>query len=182
MKLLFLIIPLLGMLGNHSHAQRYRLASCEVSFYSEAPLENIEAVTVDAQSAFDSSSGEVAFLIPIRGFQFEKALMQEHFNENYLESEKYPNATFEGELEGFQPDISEEQTVTAKGKLTIHGVTREVEVPGTIQPANGNWEMQATFPISVADYKIKIPKVVFYNIAETVDVTVQFTYQPDAQP
>jgi len=163
-------------------AQRYQLEESEISFYSDAPLEDIQAETTEAQSLFDAGSGEVAFRVPIQSFQFEKALMQEHFNENYLESDKYPNATFEGTLKGFDPNHAGEQSVTASGKMTIHGVTHSIEVPGTIQPQGEGWEMQATFPITVADYKIKIPKVVFYNIAEVVDVTVHFTYRPYAQP
>jgi polyisoprenoid-binding protein YceI len=163
-------------------AQRYQLEASTISFYSEAPLEDIEAETNEAQSLFDAGSGEVAFRVPIQSFQFEKALMQEHFNENYLESDKYPNATFEGTLQGFDPDQTGEQSVTASGKMAIHGVTHAIEVPGTIQSQGEGWEMQATFPITIADYKIKIPKVVFYNIAEVVEVTVHFTYGPHAQP
>ena len=163
-------------------SQRYQLASSQVSFYSSAPLEDIEAETAEAKSIFNAATGEVAFVIPIKSFEFDKALMQEHFNENYLESDKYPNASFEGELEGFDENQSGSQTVTAQGQMTIHGVTQSLEVEGTIQPQAGGWEMEAIFPIKMADYKIKIPKVVFYNIAEVVDVTVHFTYQADAQP
>nr|WKN36588.1 YceI family protein [Tunicatimonas sp. TK19036] len=182
MRVLLSILVLFALCISNSHAQRYQLASSEVSFFSEAPLENIEAVNTKARSVFDASKGEVAFMIPISGFQFEKALMQEHFNENYLESDKYPNATFEGQFQDFDPDNSAEQEVTAEGKLTIHGVTHTVEIPGTIQKGADGWDMEATFPITITDYKIKIPKVVFYNIAEVVDVTVHFIYQTDAQP
>ena len=164
------------------YPQRYQLASSQVSFYSSAPLEDIEAKTTEAKSIFDASTGEIAFIIPIKSFTFEKALMQEHFNENYLESDKYPNATFTGTLQGFDANQSGAQTITAQGQMTIHGITQSLEVEGTIQPKNEGWEMQATFPVEVADYRIKIPKVVFYNIAEVVDVTVHFTYQADAQP
>ncbi|MGD1890642.1 MAG: YceI family protein [Cyclobacteriaceae bacterium] len=181
MKLhLFLLIGLLSSFVGS--AQRYQMAKSEISFYSDAPLEDIQAETTEVQSLFNASSGEVAFRVPIQSFQFEKALMQEHFNENYLESDKYPNATFEGQLKGFDLTQVGEQLVTASGKMTIHGVTQSVEVPGTIGSQGEGWEMQATFPIRVADYKIKIPKVVFYNIAEVVDVTVHFTYRPHAQP
>ena len=177
------LVLLLGLLISVSGlAQRYQLASSQVSFSSSAPLEDIEAKSTEAKSIFNAETGEVAFVIPIKSFEFDKALMQEHFNENYLESEQYPNATFEGELEGFDADQSGAQTVTAQGQMTIHGVTQSLEVEGTIQPQAGGWEMEAIFPIKMADYKIKIPKVVFYNIAEVVDVTVHFTYQADAQP
>lgn len=181
MKTLFFVLlyTTASLIG---YSQRYQLETSEISFYSDAPLEDIEAETTEAQSIFDASNGEIAFRVPIQSFQFKKSLMQEHFNENYLESDKYPHATFEGKLQGFSAEKTGSQSVTAAGKMTIHGVTQPIEVEGTIQPEGEGWEMKATFPITVADYKIKIPKVVFYNIAEVVDVTVHFTYRPYAQP
>lgn len=163
-----------------AHAQKYRLSSSEVSFFSDAPMEDIEAYNKDTKSIFDAGTGEIAFVVPIKGFEFEKSLMQEHFNENYLESDKYPDAKFEGKLQGYEAGKSK-QEVTARGKLTIHGVTHEVEVPGTIITNGSGMEMKATFPIKVADYDIDIPKIVFYNIAEEVEVRVNFQYQPYAQ-
>mgnify|MGYP002396541619 CR=1 FL=1 len=85
-------------------AQKYRLSSSEVSFFSEAPMENIEAFSEETKSIFDEANGEIAFILPIKSFSFEKSLMQEHFNENYLESDKYPNARFEGRLVDYDPD------------------------------------------------------------------------------
>jgi polyisoprenoid-binding protein YceI len=163
-----------------AQAQKYRLSSSEVSFFSDAPMEDIEAYNKDAKSIFDAESGEIAFVVPIKSFEFEKSLMQEHFNENYLESDKYPDAKFEGKLQGYEAGKAE-QEVTARGKLTIHGVTHDVEVPGSVKENGSGLEMQAVFPIKVADYDIDIPKIVFYNIAEEVEVSVHFQYQPYAQ-
>lgn len=176
--LLHLIILSLLLAYTQAEAQRYRLSSSEISFYSSAPMEDIEAHNQQAQSIFDASSGEIAFVVPIKGFQFKKSLMQEHFNENYMESEKFPHAKFEGKLVGFQADASGTQQVTAEGKLTIHGVTHPVKIPGEITMSEGQAQMRAKFPIKLEDWKIEIPKVVFYNIAEIVDVTVNFTYEP----
>ena len=175
------ILLTLGLLswGEMAFAQRYRLASSQVSFFSEAPMENIAARTEKAQSLFDPTSAEIAFVIPIRSFQFKKSLMQKHFNENYLESEQYPNASFEGKLSNFSAASTEAQTVTARGKFTIHGVTHDVDIPGEVLMRGDSLLMQAAFPIKLEDYDIKIPKVVFYNIAEVVDVNVQFSYLPD---
>lgn len=182
MKNFLLLILTLGLASLPGVGQRYQLASSEVSFYSEAPLEDIEAVNTQARSVFDASAGEIAFIIPIREFEFEKSLMQEHFNENYLESDQYPNATFEGTLTGFQKELNSQQSVTAKGQLTIHGVTHSVEIPGTIHQLNDHWMMDAKFPVKLEDYNIKIPKVVFLNIAEEVDVTVHFNYTANEKP
>lgn len=171
-----LILPLL-LAYTQAEAQRYRLSSSEISFYSSAPVEDIEAHNKQAQSIFDASNGEIAFVVPIKGFQFEKSLMQEHFNENYMESDKYPHAKFEGQLKGFQADVASTQQVTAEGKLTIHGVTHQVKIPGEVTMGGQRIQMYAKFPIKLEDFNIEIPKVVFYNIAEVVDVTVNFTYE-----
>lgn len=164
-----------------AEAQRYRLSSSEISFYSSAPLEDIAAHNTQAQSIFDISTGEIAFVVPIKGFQFRKSLMQEHFNENFMESDQYPHASFEGKLVGFEANNSSTQQVTAEGKLTIHGMTHDVKIPGEVKVGNGQIQMNAKFPVKVADYEIEIPKVVFYNIAEVVDVTVKFNYEPYQQ-
>lgn len=167
----------LTILHMESYAQKYTSSSSYVRFYSEAPVENIEAINEKAQSAIDLHTNEVVFSVPIRGFQFEKSLMQEHFNDNYMESEQYPRATFRGKIEGFEPGRAVPQEVQARGTMTIHGVQRVMQARGTMSFADGTIVLHSEFPIAVADYNIKIPKVVFYNIAEVVDVTVEFTYE-----
>jgi polyisoprenoid-binding protein YceI len=109
---------------------------------------------------------------------FAKSLMQEHFNEKYMESEKFPKATFQGKLTGFDLTKSGSQEVRAQGKLTIHGVTRDIDVPGTIEVAGKKITMKSKFMVKVADYDITIPQLLFQNIAEQVEVTVDFTYKP----
>ncbi len=160
-------------------AQKYISNSSSVRFFSEAPVENIEATNNGGRSAFDLATGEVVFSIPIKSFTFEKPLMQEHFNENYLESDKYPNALFTGKIHGFEQDTGSWQEATAIGKMTIHGVARDVTYEGKIKIEPNSMEIEAIFPVQLKDYKIKIPKVVFYNIAEIVEVTVKFSYDRD---
>ncbi len=179
MKYSFILtILLVTFFCSEVQAQKYRLSSSEVSFFSEAPMENIEAFSEETKSIFDESSGEIAFIVPIKSFIFDKSLMQEHFNENYLESDKYPNARFEGKLVHYDPDKEGEQQVRAKGTLTIHGVSQPVDVPGTVIRDSSGIGMEANFPVKVADYDIEIPKIVFYNIAEEVEVRVKLQYQP----
>lgn len=158
-------------------AQKYELTSSEVSFFSEAPLENIEAHNTQTTSLFNVASGEIAFVVPIKGFQFKKSLMQEHFNENYMESDKYPNGTFKGKVSGYDPEKSGKQTAVAVGDLTIHGVTQKVRIEGTLQFQPGKAIMNAKFPVKLTDHDIEIPTVVFFNIAEVVEVTVQLEYE-----
>lgn len=167
---LLLTIPWEGV------AQKFKSDSSYVHFYSDAPMEDIEAINMEGQSALDLETGEIVFSIPIKSFEFEKSLMQEHFNENYLESDKYPKATFTGKLTGFSKSIKVNQKATAAGTMTIHGVAQQISVEGKLMVNDEIAEIECRFPIKLEDYKIKIPKVVFYNIAEVVDVTINFKY------
>ena len=171
---LSLLLPLF-LYAERANGQKYISDYNQVSFYSEAPMEKIEARSFKAKSVLDAESGEVVFTVPIKTFEFEKSMMQEHFNENYLESDKYPKAKFKGKIIGFQKKAGKQQ-VSAQGELEIHGVSRQVTVPGEIDFSSNEIKIRATFPVSVADYKIKIPKMVASKIAEVVDVTIDFTY------
>ncbi|MTI23049.1 YceI family protein [Fulvivirga sp. RKSG066] len=157
-------------------AQKYKSSSSTITFFSEAPLENIDATTSEASSIFDESTSEIVFSVPINTFEFDKSLMQEHFNENYLESEKYPKATFSGKIYGYDHTSTGQQQVTAKGEMTIHGETQQVEITGTLQKSD-QIEINSKFMVTLEDYKIKIPKVLWKNIAEEVEVTVNFIYE-----
>jgi polyisoprenoid-binding protein YceI len=171
-------LMILLFLSSKSLAQKYKSISSSVHFFSDAPMEDIEATNLDGQSAIDLSTGEIVFSIPIKSFEFEKSLMQEHFNENYLESDKYPTATFQGKVIGFNKDAGGWQKAKAKGSMNIHGVQNELSEEGEVRIEEGSIEVKSKFLITLEDYKIKIPKVVFYNIAEVVEVTITFTYEP----
>ncbi|GJM30894.1 MAG: hypothetical protein DHS20C17_35290 [Cyclobacteriaceae bacterium] len=158
-------------------AQKYISYESKVSFFSEAPLENIEAVNSSASSILNLENGEIVFSVPIRGFEFRKSLMQTHFNENYMESEIYPKSTFKGKVSGFRPEPGK-YSATAVGELAIHGVTRKVEITGNIEIGPNELTLLAKFPVKLEDHNIKIPKLLFSNIAETVEVTIEFNYRP----
>ena len=149
----------------------------KVRFYSEAPVENIEATTNQALGVLDTMTNKVAVSILMKGFHFEKALMEEHFNENYVESDKYPKATFTGTIMD-EVDLGQPGTVEAKvqGEMTIHGVTNPVEAVIKFVITEEKMTATTTFMIKVADYKIKIPTVVVNNIAEEVEVTANFNF------
>ena len=177
----FLIVAFLltnGMVQNVL-GQKYIGRNGYVRFFSEAPLEDIEAINQSGLSIFDTSSGEIAFTIPIDQFEFEKKLMQQHFNENYLESEKYPNSTFKGTIIGFSDaKVEGKQNLKAIGEITIHGITKEIVVMGTGNIRDYHIFLEAKFPVALKDFQIKIPRVVLYNIAEVVEVTIRFEYIP----
>ncbi|RAW01232.1 YceI family protein [Pseudochryseolinea flava] len=161
-----------------AHAQKYVSEKSFVSFFSDALLEDITADNKKASSIINTATNDIAFSIPIKEFQFAKSLMQEHFNEKYMESDKYPKSTFQGKLNGFDMKSTSVQNVKATGKLTIHGVTKDVEIPGTIEVKDSKIYVKSKFIVKVADYKVEIPTVVFQNIAEQVEVTVDFVYKP----
>ena len=149
------------------NAQQYLTKEAEISFFSEAPIEDISAKNDKVSAVYDAETKQLVFQLNISDFIFPKSLMQEHFNENYLESEKFPKASFSGNV-GELNKIS-----IATGTLRIHGESNEVEVKGSLVKSNDSVMIDATFTIQLKDYNIKIPKIVMYNIAEKIEVTIK---------
>ena len=179
-QLRFLVFVSVLFFANSIHAQKYFTRTGNIVFSSDAAMEKIEASNQKATSVLDAATGKMEFAVLIKAFQFEKALMQEHFNENYMESDKYPKAKFKGGI----VDVSKVDflkdgiyPVNVKGNLTIHGETNEVETDGTIVMKDGKISATSTFEVAVADYKIEIPKVVRDNIAKIVSITVNIDYE-----
>lgn len=166
---------------NAAFAQKYFTKTATISFYSETPVEDIEATTHQAMSLINAENGEMVFKMQIKTFQFEKALMQEHFNEKYLESDKYPDASFKGQIADIgSVNFGKDGVYTVKvtGALTIHGVTKDVTTDASITVKGGKVTGEAVFPVTVADYKIDIPGAVKDNIAKVVEVRVKANYDP----
>jgi polyisoprenoid-binding protein YceI len=151
--------------------------AAKVRFYSEAALENIEATTSQALGVLDLDQSKVAVSILMKSFNFEKALMQEHFNENYVESDKYPKATFSGTFDN-PVDFTKkgESTVQVSGSMTIHGETQPVTATVLLKISEGSISASTKFILKVEGFKIKVPKVVINNIAEEVEVTASFQF------
>lgn len=153
----------------------------KISFYSKAPLEEIEGKNKTVTAVLDSKSGALQFAVQMKGFEFEKQLMQQHFNENYVESNKYPNAEFKGAITN-NSDInySKDGTYTAKvkGKLTIHGVTKDVESTGTLKINGGKIDANSVFNVLISDYNIKIPAIVKDKVSNTIKITVDCGLEP----
>jgi len=160
---------------------RYFTKTGHIDFFSSTPVEDIKASNEQVTSFLDIKTGEMVFSVLIRSFQFEKALMQEHFNENYLESAKFPKASFTGNVvdpEKVSWDKSGEYPVKVKGRLTIHGVTKEVEADGTLIVETGKITGKSKFIVKPEDYEIKIPQVVRNNIAKEIQVNILMYYTP----
>lgn len=168
-------IMLVCLLVGQVSAQKFITKSGFIKFYSETPMETIEADNKTVNSAYDHKSGMIVFKVLIKSFHFEKALMQEHFNENYMESDEFPSATFKGSvINNSEIDLAKqgEVEVELKGMLSIHGVKKEIETKGIMNIKEASIHATAKFDIKPADYDIKIPGAVVKNIAETIEVTV----------
>lgn len=174
----FLLWLLLLVLTFPVTGQKYVLEKSAITFFSDAVIEDITATNRKVGSILNMQTFEIVFSVPINEFQFRKKLMQEHFNEKYLETEKFPKSTFSGTITGLNLTVQGVQSVSASGKLTIHGVTTPVVIPGTAEVQAGKLFLKSTFIIKLADYNITIPQLMWQNIAEQVEVTVDFTYKP----
>jgi polyisoprenoid-binding protein YceI len=152
-----------------------------VSFFSEAPLYNIEAHNHQVTSIINIANGEIVFSGLMKGFEFEKALMQEHFNESYAESDKFPKTKFSGQIEDYEKinlKNNGSHDVTVKGELTIHGVSKPYSVKGLISREGNSINATAKFDVNVEEHGIKIPAGKINNIAKIVEITVDLKYQP----
>jgi polyisoprenoid-binding protein YceI len=156
----------------------YKTTAGSISFYSETPMENIDAHTKSMVSAINPANKQVAAVIMVNTFQFKNSLMQEHFNEKYLETEKYPKATFSGVINE-NIDLMKPGTynVTVTGKLTIHGVEQNRTIKGVITIDNSlKLNLTSDFDVKLVDHKIEVPKLVFKKIAETIAVKLSGEY------
>ena len=172
------IFCLLLCAGNtlYGYSQLYTGKSYEVSFFSDGPIEDISAVSKSAQAMMNTAKNTIALKVTIKGFHFEKQLMEEHFNEKYMESDKYPYAEFSGTIKD-SVDYKKDGVykVTVLGKLKMHGVEKERTIPGTITVKGGVITVDAKFDVALKDHNIEIPTLVAQNIAEVVAVTVKLT-------
>ncbi len=170
---------MLSLVSLTMSAQQYVDKKGIVHFFSAATVENIEATTHSAVCALNTTTKRVVAKIPVTSFTFKDKLMQEHFNENYLESDKYPYASLDGVIaENIDFTKDGVYDVTIKGTFDIHNVKVPKEVKGKLTIANGvPVSATAKFDIKLADHNIKIPSLLGSNIAESEAVDAQFTYE-----
>ena len=150
--------------------------NAKVSFFSSTPIEDIKAASDKGSAVFIIKTRDLAFQVPIKSFQFSKGLMQEHFNENYMESDKYPIARFRGKINQ-DIDLSKdgEYPVTASGLLFIHGVEKQRTLNGKIKVMGNKIVMLSNFDVACVDHNIRIPKLVITKVAEIINVNVNAT-------
>ncbi len=180
MKVLTLIC-LLFVFANGQAQKRIFTKNGTISFSAGTSVEDIDGVNKSVTSVVDITTGQIEFAALMKGFEFKRALMQEHFNENYVESEKYPKAVFKGQIVdvasvNFAQDGS--YPVKVKGQLDMHGVKKDVEVTATFVVRGGAISGEAEFSILMADYNIAIPGAVADKISPTVKIHTLCAYKP----
>ncbi len=174
--LAFIMLPL-GMMAQGKYFTR----EGKIYFYSKASNEEIAATNKKVTSVVDAATGQLEFSVLMKAFEFEKALMQEHFNENYVESDKFPKATFKGIINN-NSDVKwttdGNYPVKISGKLTIHGVTQDITADGTIDVKGTKVVANSIFSVLLKDYNIEIPKLVKDKVSESLKITVDMNYDP----
>lgn len=177
-KLLFTLICFLALWQSVS-GQTYTSKNIKVNIFSSTPIEDIKAVSYTGVAVLATQKQEITLQVVIKSLEFDKKLMQEHFNENYMESDKYPVAKFKGIIE---PKIDwtkdGEYNVTVKGMLLVHGVEKARTISGKVIIKNKVASINSTFNVACAEHQIKIPSLMFTKIAEVIQVKVQGNLNP----
>ena len=160
---------------------RYFTRNGNVTFNSGTALEKIEGVNHKAASVLDAGSGQIEMNVLIKAFEFDRALMEDHFNENYMESEKYPKATFKGTIVN-NKDITYGKngpvTFQVKGDITIHGVTKPISVNATGEIKDNKIAVKSSFEVTLADFNIEIPGLVKDKIDKQAKIVMDVLYEP----
>jgi len=178
MKLIYTILCCLLFSAATNSQDRYLTKNGAINFYSKAPIEDITADNNQVLSIIDASNGKMAIQILMKSFLFEKALMQEHFNENYVDSDTYPKATFKGTILNFDAVSATASKQQVKGMLTLHGVTKEIIIDANFIKKDEAILVDGNFIIEVDDFNIQIPAVVAKNIAKKIKVSFDFNHKP----
>ncbi len=176
-SILFLMIFLhYGVYAQESNQIIARQGS--VTFFSYTSVEDIEATNNQVLSIIDVPKGEIAVKMLMRAFVFKKALMEEHFNESYVESDLYPELNFAGKIKGLQNPKLEDGTYLVEGIMDFHGVEKTIELKTNVSHTNESTVFQGEFEVPVNDFNIKIPSLLSPNIAKNIQVEFRFEYFP----
>ncbi len=184
MKNLVLTLSIVLIAFSGLKAQSFMTKTGHAQFFSETVAENITANNYKMVSTLDSKTGAMVFSVPIQSFEFEKSMMQKHFNqENYMDSQKYPKAKFKGTITNIADvDFSKDGTynVTISGNMTIKGKTKPITEKGTLHVKGSEIHAKSTFNVTIADYGVGKPpkKSKTDNVADVVKVTVDLNYKP----
>lgn len=180
MKNKILIILFSVFLTNFGFAQKLVCRDGQVKFLASVPtaIEEVAANNTSVSAVLDSKTGDVAAQALIKSFKFKVPLMEEHFNENYLESDKFPKATFKGKVLNFDASkvTATKSNATVEGDFTMHGVTKHIKIPAAVSKAGNKINVTSTFTIKAQEYNIKIPSLVKQKVADDIKVWVNFNF------
>jgi hypothetical protein len=179
-----ILIPILFAVSIGTFGQtKFISKNAYISFYSSTPLEDILGESNEAVTILNAETGEIAFQALMTTFHFKRALMEEHFNENYMESAKYPKARFNGKIEGFTKNMLSEPVANIKvtGQLSVHGVEKTISAPATLGLENGKLVGTSKFKVTPEDYGIVIPAIVRDKIGKEFEITIKANYLPFGQ-
>jgi len=177
-----ILLAIILLTGSHLYIKAQEVLTAQdtkISFFSSTPIEDIEGISKTGASVIDITKGDIIFKVRNTSFQFEKKLMQEHFNENYMESEKYPFSEFKGKIDD-PAKLKQNGThyVNVSGILNVHGVAKSYSTKAKIVIQDGSINATCSFDVQTADHKIKIPSIVVKNIAEVMKVNITANYKP----
>lgn len=179
LKRLFILILLTSSVSVFGQG-KYIAKNAYISFFSSTPLENILGESNETVTILDGADGKIVFQALMTTFHFKRALMEEHFNEEYMESAKFPKGKFDGKIVDFKPAMltSPVSNIQVAGQLSLHGVTKTITVPASIGMENGKLVATSKFKVVPEDYGIEIPAIVRDKIGKEFEITVKVTYQP----
>jgi polyisoprenoid-binding protein YceI len=178
MKSMLTILCCILFVAASNSQERYLTKSGAINFFSKAAMEDITADNNQVLSIIDATQGKMAISILMKSFLFKKALMQEHFNENYVESDKFPKATFKGDILNFDAVKETKSMAKVKGILTIHGVSKEITIEANMSKTLEAILVDGEFMVNLADFEVEIPSVVAKNIAKNIKVSFNFNHTP----
>ncbi|RMB62748.1 YceI family protein [Dokdonia sinensis] len=178
MERILLFFLLISSVCFGQNGEQYFARQGQMTFFSYTSVENIKAQNDQVQSVVDTNTGEIIVSILIKAFKFEKSLMEEHFNESYMESDLFPKATFQGNIIDFDPSTLGIQTRIIKGDFTLRGVTKPVDFKVNINNLGDTFSLEGDIEVLVKDYNIKIPALLSPNIANAIQVKFNLEYKP----
>ena len=178
MKKLLLFILMVGFITT-SFSQKYYTKTGIISFDAGTGLEDIKGINKSSTAAFDVVSGKIQFSTLIKGFEFGSQLMQDHFNENYMESDKFPKSTFSGEINNIKNvnfGLNGTYPVTVKGVIEIHGIKKEITANGKFKIDHGSIGCSSEFIVNMGDFGIVIPGVVSDKLSKTAKININCVF------
>ena len=175
MKLLYTLLVL--ALVTQSYAQKMITKTGQINFEASVPaFEPVKAEHATVTALLDTSTGEIAVLALMKGFRFKNALMEEHFNENYMESDTYPKAVFKGVIEGFsKDDMATSNSYEVKGSLSLHGETKDIVVTLNTKNSGEAYVLTTNFSVAPGDFNIEIPSVVSDKISDKIQISAHLS-------